>query len=62
MMAFQVMETLEKRAASLFSLAKSLADAGKTDRARTRLVDIIKKYPDTLAAADAKELLDMIAK
>jgi hypothetical protein len=55
-------ETLEKRAASLFSLAKSLADAGKTDKARTRLEDIIKKYPDTLAAADAKELLDMIAK
>ncbi|HEV3444882.1 MAG TPA: tetratricopeptide repeat protein [Gemmataceae bacterium] len=55
-------EALEKRATSLYNLAKSLADAGKTDKARPRLEDIIKKYPDTLAADDAKELLDKITK
>jgi hypothetical protein len=54
-------ETFEKRAASLFSLAKSLADGGKTDKARPRLADIIKKYPDTLAAGDARELLDKMS-
>jgi hypothetical protein len=55
-------EALEKRATSLYNLAKTLAEAGKTDKARTRLEDIIKKYPNTLAAADAKELLDKITK
>jgi len=32
------------------------------DKARSRCQDIIKKYPDTLAAADARELLERLAK
>ena len=52
----------EQDAARKLRLATDLADAGKTDRARERYQDIIKHYPKTKAAAEAKELLDKLKK
>jgi hypothetical protein len=37
--------------------AKELANEGKTEKARERLQDLIKKFPKSPAAEDAKELL-----
>jgi hypothetical protein len=52
----------EEAASSKLSLAKSLAKDGKTDRARERLEDIIKMYPDTQAAKEAADLLKKLKK
>jgi len=52
----------EKVAAAKLNLAKMLADSGKTDKARERYQDIIKKYPKTEAAGEAKELLSQLSK
>jgi thioredoxin-like negative regulator of GroEL len=52
----------EKLAAAKLNLAKMLADSGKTDKARERYQDIIKKYPNTEAAGEAKELLSQLGK
>jgi len=51
-------ERLEKVAASKLSLAKQLADDGNTDKAKQRFQEIIKNYPNTKAAKEAKQLLD----
>lgn len=52
-----VVEGPEQEAARRFRLAKSLADDGVKARAKERLEEIIKKYPETKAAEDARELL-----
>jgi hypothetical protein len=49
----------EREAGAMLLFAKSLMDDGKSsDRARERLVEIVKKYPQTKAAAEAKRLLE----
>ena len=52
----------EKLAAAKLNLAKMLADSGKTEKACERYQDIIKKYPNTEAAGEAKELLSQLGK
>jgi hypothetical protein len=48
----------EKQAASKLDLIKQLIKDGKRDKARDRLDDLIKGFPDTKAATEAKELLE----
>jgi TolA-binding protein len=55
-------ERAEKTAAAKLEFARSLIKDGKVDRARQRLEDIIKQYPNTKAAADAKKELDQLGK
>jgi len=50
----------EKKAETEYAFAKSLADANRKDSAIRRLKDLIKNYPNTSAAKDAKELLDKL--
>jgi hypothetical protein len=45
------------RATAKLKLIKMLIDDGKTERARFRLKELIKAYPDTEAAAEARKLL-----
>jgi len=52
----------EQRAATKFKFAQELADVGKTAKALERCKEIIKNYPNTSAAADAKQLLEKIEK
>jgi TolA-binding protein len=52
----------EQAAASKLNLAKDLADNGKTEKARERYQDIIRLYPKTKAAEEARELLDKLKK
>jgi len=53
---------VEQRAATKFKFAQELAEAGKTAKAIERCKEIIKNYPKTPAAADAKQLLEKIEK
>jgi S1-C subfamily serine protease len=53
---------LESKASTLLTLAKSLADDGKLERAKGRYEEIMLKYPKTRAAGEAKVLLDRINK
>ncbi len=55
-------EKNEKLAAAKLTLAESLLQAGKTDKARTRLEEIIAKYPQTETAKEARALLEKIKK
>ncbi len=55
-------EKLEKDAARKYGFAKTLADDGKTARAKERLEELIKAYPGTKAAAQAEELLKKLNK
>jgi hypothetical protein len=48
----------EKKAEAALKLAVSLLDAGRIEPARKRLQDVIDKFPDTRAAAEAAELLE----
>jgi S1-C subfamily serine protease len=48
----------EKQAASKLDLAKSLAASGKPEKAAERYKDIIREFPGTKAAEEAKELLE----
>jgi hypothetical protein len=48
----------EQKAESALKLAVSLLDAGRIEPARKRLQDVIEKFPDTHAAAEAAELLE----
>jgi FimV-like protein len=50
-------EKNDELAATKLKFAKSLIDDGKKDKARERLQEIIKKYPKSNAAEEAKELL-----
>jgi S1-C subfamily serine protease len=52
----------ESKASTLLTLAKSLADEGKLERAKGRYEEIMLKYPNTKAASEAKQLLDRINK
>jgi hypothetical protein len=52
----------EQTAASKLNLAKDLADNGKTEKARERYQDIIRLYPKTKAAEEARDLLDKLKK
>jgi hypothetical protein len=52
----------EQRAASKFKLIEQLAESGKIEKAKERCKELIKNYPDTPAAADAKRLLEKIEK
>lgn len=48
----------EQAATSKLNLAQSLIDTGKTAKGKEWLLDIIKMYPATNAAAEAKKLLE----
>jgi TolA-binding protein len=50
----------EQEAATKLSFAKQLIDDGKTDKAKMRLADIVQMFPNTKAAAEAKELLEKL--
>jgi hypothetical protein len=52
----------EKDATLKLGLAKALADAGKTEKAKESCMRIIKDYPKTEAATEAKVLLDKLEK
>jgi S1-C subfamily serine protease len=52
----------ERKASTLLTLAKSLADDGKIERARGRYEEIVNKYPSTRAATEARALLDRLNK
>jgi hypothetical protein len=50
------------RAASLLNYAKKLLERGDAEKARERLQEIAKVYPDTEAAKEAKKLLEEMSK
>jgi hypothetical protein len=52
----------DKEAAELLSKAKVQVSLKQTDKAKATLDEIITKYPDSKAAADAKKLLEKIGK
>ncbi len=51
-------EEMERIAGRRLKLAKEILDDGKTEKAQSVLQDIVKKYPKTKAAEEAKKLLD----
>lgn len=51
------LQTPEQEAARKLRMARSLAEAGVTDRARARFRDIIERFPGTEAAREAARLL-----
>jgi S1-C subfamily serine protease len=53
-------DEMEQTAARRLKLAKSLANDGLIDRARERYQEIMKQFPKTKAAAEAKELLSRL--
>ncbi len=55
-------ELQERRAASKLKLVRQLIDDGKKDRAIDRLGELIKEYPKTKAADEAKTLLLKLSK
>jgi hypothetical protein len=55
-------EKAEQDADRKLKFAQDLADAGKTDKAKARLEDLIAKYPKTKAAEKARELLKNLDK
>jgi len=55
-------EKNDEQAFTKLKFAKQLLDDGKNDKARDRLQDIIKKYPKSTAADEAKELLKKLKK
>jgi hypothetical protein len=55
-------EAENKRAASKLDLARQLANSGDKAGALEYLKDLIKKYPDTPAAKEAKELIGQLSK
>lgn len=52
----------EKQAATRLAFAKDLIEKGKAEDAKLVLMLLAKKYPDTKAAAEAKQLLEKLAK
>jgi hypothetical protein len=55
-------EKAEQMAAAKLSLAKELIDTGKTAKGKEWLEELLKMYPNTKAAAEAKKLLDKLKK
>lgn len=55
-------EDPEATAARRLKLARSLVTDGKADRAAERLREIVKQFPKTKAAGEARELLDQLTK
>ncbi len=53
-------ERSEKSAASKLKFAKQLAEDGRTEKARERYQEIIKDYPKTKAAREARQLLNKL--
>lgn len=53
-------ELNEKKSAAKFKLAKNLAENGKEKSARDFCQDIIKNYPQTKGAGDARKLLEKL--
>lgn len=53
-------EEMEKTAAKDLKLIQILIQDGKTERAKERLQELIKKYSDTQAAGEAKQLLEKL--
>lgn len=51
-------ETPEQTAARKLKLAKMMADGGVPDKARERYREILRKYPDTEAAKEARRMLE----
>jgi hypothetical protein len=52
----------ERTAADLLTKARVQNNLKQTDKAKATLNEVIEKYPDTKAAADAKKLLEKIGK
>jgi TolA-binding protein len=52
----------DKEAAELLSKAKVQISLKQTDKAKATLNEVIEKYPDTKAAAEAKKLLEKVGK
>jgi thioredoxin-like negative regulator of GroEL len=50
----------ERLAETKLKFARILLDDGKTERARERLQDIVRQYPNTDAAKEAKEALEKL--
>jgi S1-C subfamily serine protease len=55
-------ERTERVAASKLKLIQDLVSNGKKERAKERLAELIKEYPKTKAAAEARELLEKLKK
>lgn len=55
--AIEAAKSEEEKAQAALKLAVSLLEAGRTAPARRRLQEVIDKFPDTNAAAQAEELL-----
>jgi hypothetical protein len=55
-------EKAEQTAARMLIYARTLADDGKKDKAKTRYEEILKQYPMTEAAKEAKVLLDKLTR
>ncbi len=53
-------EDVEETAARRLKLVREVIADGKTERARERLNELIKEYPNTKAAAEAKQLLEKL--
>lgn len=53
-------ETKEQQAASKLKLIKQLIEAGKKEKARERLRDLIKMHPESKVIPEAKELLEKL--
>jgi hypothetical protein len=55
-------EKVEKAAATKLEFARSMLRDGKADKAKTRLEEIVKLYPTTKAADEAKKELEKLGK
>lgn len=55
-----ISELRQKKAENIYEIGKFYFDRGKFKSARTYLEDVVRNYPDTKVAADAKDRLDRI--
>jgi S1-C subfamily serine protease len=55
-------EEAERKATTKLNFAKTLADDGKLEKAKDRCEEILKSYPNTKAAEEARSLLDKLSK
>ncbi|HJT78609.1 MAG TPA: hypothetical protein VJ739_15505, partial [Gemmataceae bacterium] len=54
-------EEMELRAARRLKLAQEVQGDGRTEKAQEILQDLVKKYPKTKAAAEAKKLAEKLS-